>query len=169
MAVNCSEPPLVMLGLDGVTTIEERVGTGTVSVVLAEILPNDAEIADEPGEMAVACPAAFMVATLVFAEPQVTMVVRSALVLSEYIPVALNCCVVLLGMLGVIGVITREVRVLDDTVSVVLFDIIPDVAVMVEAPAEKPVASPSSLIVATDVFEELHETADVISPWVLFE
>jgi len=97
------------------------------------------------------------------------MVVRSALVLSEYIPVALNCCVVLLGMLGVIGVITREVRVLDDTVSVVLFDIIPDVAVMVEAPAEKPVASPSSLIVATDVFEELQATADVISPWVLFE
>ena len=45
-----------------------------------------------------------MVATEVFAEAQVTWVVRSCVELSEYVPVAVNCWVSPTGTFGLAGV-----------------------------------------------------------------
>ena len=52
----------------------------------------------------VARPAAVMVATEVVAEAHVTWLVRSSVVLSESVPVAVNCSVWPLGTLGLAGV-----------------------------------------------------------------
>ena len=51
----------------------------------------------------------------------------------------------------------------DGTVKVVLPEILPEVAVMLVEPAEKAVARPLLLTVATDVFEEFQVTCAVIS------
>jgi len=51
-----------------------------------------------------------IVATAVFDEFQVTNVVRVCVVLSEYVPVAVNCWVVPLAMTGLGGVIVMDTR-----------------------------------------------------------
>ena len=51
----------------------------------------------------------------------------------------------------------------DGTVKVVLPEILPEVAVMLVEPAEKAVARPLLLTVATDVFEEFQVTCAVTS------
>jgi len=48
------------------------------------------------------------------------------------------------------------------TVSVVLADIVPDVAVMTDVPAETPVARPLEFTVATDVVPDVQVTVAVI-------
>src|SRR3989339_579592 len=74
---------------------------------------------------------------------QVTDVVRSAVVASEYVPVAINCCVVPLAILGLTGVTAMDDSVAAVTVNVVLPEISPDVAVIVMGPPTvNAVASP---------------------------
>jgi hypothetical protein len=72
-------------------------------------------------------------------------------------------------MLGFVGVTAMEVRVALVTVSIVLPDTLPSVAVIVAVPAASALATPmlpaALLSVATDVFDELHVTAAVTS-WV---
>src|SRR2546422_11648394 len=76
-------------------------------------------------------PAALLiVATPVADELQVTWVVRSCVVLSLKVPVAVNCCFVPFAMLGFVGVTAIEVRVAAVTVSVVLPEAPPKVAVI---------------------------------------
>jgi hypothetical protein len=95
VAVNCRVVPSAILGLVGVTTMDTRVAGVTVRVVDPEILPELAVIAVEPAASALANPlepaALLMVPTAVVAELQVTVVVRSCVVLSENVPVAVNC------------------------------------------------------------------------------
>jgi len=61
-----------------------------------------------PALMAVARPLPLTVATAVLDELQMTCVVISLLVPSEYVPVAVNCLVTPPGMLGLVGVTAIE-------------------------------------------------------------
>ena len=96
--MNCCVVPLAMLGIDGVTPMDTSVAAVTVSVVLPEISPDVAVIVmGPPAAFDVASPlkpiALLMVATgeTSGVVVQVTDDVRSCVVKSEYIPVAINC------------------------------------------------------------------------------
>jgi hypothetical protein len=82
-AANCLVFPAAMLGLAGVTDMEDRVATVTVRVVFPEILPEVAVMVAVPAATPVARPLLFTVAADVFEELQVTWVVISWLVPSE--------------------------------------------------------------------------------------
>src|SRR6266700_3997680 len=155
-----------MLGSVGVTSIVDRVAAVTVSVVLPETPPKVAVIVVVPAATDVAkpCepPALLIVATAAPDELQVTWVVRSCVVLSLKVPVAVNCRVVPFAMLGFVGVTAIEVRVAAVTVSVVLPETPPKVAVIVVIPAAtdvaKPCEPPALLIVAIVLLDELQAT-----------
>ena len=108
-------------------------------------------------------PLLLIVAIVVLDELQVTCVVISRVVPSEYVPVAVNCWVAPAAMLGLAGVTAIEDRVAAVTVRVVFPEILPEVAVMVAVPAATAVARPLLLTVATDVLDELQVTCVVIS------
>jgi len=72
-----------MLGLAGVTDMEERVAEVAVRVVLPEIIPELAVMVALPAATAVARPVLLTIATEVFDELQVTCVVILWLVPSE--------------------------------------------------------------------------------------
>jgi hypothetical protein len=163
VAVNCWVTPTGMLGLAGVTDIDERVAEVTVRVVLPEILPEMAVMVAVPAEKAVARPPLLTVATNVFDELQVTCVVILKVVPSEYAPVAVNCWMNPVGMLELAGVTDIDERVAEITVRVVLPEISPEVAAMVAVPAATAVARPLLLTVAADVFDELQVTCVVMS------
>ena len=107
-AANCLVFPAGMLGLAGVTVMEDKVAAVTVKVVLPEMLPEVAVMVAVPAEAAVARPLPLTGATDVLEECQVTCVVRSWLVPSEYVPEAVNCLVSPTGMLGLAGVTDME-------------------------------------------------------------
>jgi hypothetical protein len=124
-------------------------------------VPTDKPVAD-PAE-----PAAFDIdATAGVLELQFTELVRITLVLSESVPVAMNCSVSPLGRLGSAGVTAIEVSGAS-TVITVLEVREPSVAVIVEVPGATAFARPLEPavfeIVAAAVFEELHVTAFVTS------
>jgi hypothetical protein len=83
VAVNCWVIPEGMLGLAGVTDMEERVAEVTVRVVLPEIVPEVAVMVAVPAATAVVRALLFTIATAVFDELQVTWVVILWLVPSE--------------------------------------------------------------------------------------
>jgi hypothetical protein len=170
---------LTMLGLVGVTVMETSVAEVTVSVVDPDILPDVALIVVEPAVADVAKPlepaVLLMAATPAVDEFQVTAVVRSCVVLSEYVPVAVNCSVVPLTMLGLVGVTVIDTSVAGVTVSVVDPDILPHVAVIVVEPAAAEVASPlvlepaALLMAATPAADEFQVASVVRSCVVLSE
>jgi hypothetical protein len=161
VAVNCKETLKVMIGSLGVTDIKTRGTEVTVRFVFPEILPEVAITVVEPAEAAVTKPVALTVATDVSDELQVTCVVISWLVVSEYVPVAVNCWGVPTSMIGLAGVTAMEDRVAEFTVRVVLAEILPEVAVMVVVPIETAMARPVLSTVATDGFDELQVTCVV--------
>jgi hypothetical protein len=142
-------------------------------VVDPDTPPEVAETVVEPAATEVASPfepaALLTVATPVDEELQVTDAVTSWVVLSEYVPVAMNCRLVPLTMPGLVGVMSRETRVAGVTVNVVDADSLPDAAVIVVEPAATEVASPfepaALLMEATPVSEEPH-TAELVRSWV---
>jgi len=75
--------PAGMLGLAGVTDMEDRVAEVAVRVVLPEIIPELAVMVALPAATAVARPVLLTIATEVFDELQVTWVVILWLVPSE--------------------------------------------------------------------------------------
>ena len=79
-----------MFGLAGVTDMEDRVAEVTVRVVLPEIAPEVAVMVAVPVAMEVARPLLVTVATEALDEAQLTWVVKSRLVPSEYTPEAVN-------------------------------------------------------------------------------
>jgi hypothetical protein len=133
-----------------------------LSVALIVLVPTPTGLAS-PFESA----ALLIVATVRSDEDQVTADVRFCVELSEYVPVAVNCCVPPPGMLGVAGVMLIETSVAEVTVSVVLPDIPPSVALIVLVPTLTELASPfepaALLIVATVSADEDQVTADVRS------
>ncbi len=179
MAVNCWVVPLTMLGLVGVTVMDTSVAEVTVSAVDPDILPDVAVIVVDPAAADVARPldpaVLLTAATPEDDEFQVTAVVRSCVVPSEYVPVALNCRVVPLTMLELVGVIAIDTSVAGVTVNVVNPDTLPDVAVIVVDPTAAEVASPlvlepaTLLMVATPAADEFHAISAVRSCVVLSE
>jgi hypothetical protein len=146
--------------------MEDRVAEVTVRVVPPTLAPEVAVMVAIPAATAVAKPVALStVATDGLREFQVTCLVMSKLVPSEYAPEAANCwCWVTptsTGMLGLTGVTEMEDRVAEVTVRVVLPETAPEVAVMVAWPSATDVATFRSTV-AIDVLEELQVTCVVI-------
>jgi hypothetical protein len=158
--------PLAMAGLVGVIARDISIAGFTVRLVVPEMLPDVALIVAEPAVTDVARPfepaALLMVATAVLDELQVTDAVRFCVVLSEYVPVAVNCWLVPGPMLGLAGVTERETRVAGFTVRLVVAEMLPDAALIVVEPAATGVARPldpaALLIVTAPVFDELQVT-----------
>jgi hypothetical protein len=165
VAANGWVAPILILGVGGEIDMEDRVADFTVRVVLPERLPEVAVMVVVPVVTGVARPLALTVATAGFDELQVTWEVRSWVVESENVPVAVNCWVACRIMLVSVGVTAIEDRVAEVTVRVVVPEILPEVAVMVVVPAATAVASPPLLAVATPGFDEFQATWEVIS-WV---
>jgi hypothetical protein len=171
VAVNCCVVPLRMLGFVGVTAMDTSVAEVTVSVVDPDLPPDIALIVVEPAVAEVASPLdpaeLLMAATAAVDEYQVTAVVRSCVVLSENVPVALNCCVVPLTMLGLVGVTAMDTSVAEVTVIVADPDMFPDVAVIVVEPTAAEVARPlvaaAPLMAATAAADEFQVTSVVRS------
>lgn len=105
--------------MTGVTVMELSVALETGRVVVPETSPNVAVIVGVPGVIAVAMPLGSTVVIELSDEFQVTCFVRSWVVLSENVPVAVNCCVVPAATLGLVGVTAIEVSRADVTVRVV--------------------------------------------------
>jgi len=162
---------LTMLGLLGVTEIDTSVAGVTVNVVEPEMPPDVAVIVVEPAAVEVANPlepaVLLIAATAEVDELHVTDAVRSCVVLSEYVPDAVNCFVVCVAMLGLVGFTAMDTSVAGVTVSNVEPDMLPDVAVIVVEPADADVANPFEpdelLMAATAEVDELHVTDAVRS------
>ena len=169
VAVNCWRTPTGKLALDGVTAMEDRVAGIIVRVVLPQMLPEVAEMMEVPTATAVARPMLLTVATDVFDDLQVTCVVISWLVPSEYMPVAVNCWGTIMGMIAEDGVTAMEDRVAGITVRSVLPEMLPEMAVMMDVPAATAVATPLLSTVATDVLDEVQVTCVVMSRLVPLE
>ena len=85
----------------------------TVNVELPDTDPDVAVMIVEPGATDVASPeVAFTVAMARVPEDQVALVVRSAVLASLNVPVAVNCCVSPFAMWGLDGVTAIETRLL---------------------------------------------------------
>ena len=81
-----------MIGLAGVTDMEDRAALVTVRVVLPVILPEVAVMVAVPPPTGVARPALLMVAMEALDELQVTDAVISLVIVPpEELPVAVNC------------------------------------------------------------------------------
>ena len=140
VATNCFVVPSAMLGFVGVIERDESVAGFTVRVVDPDMVPDVTVIVVVPAVTDVAKPPALIVATPVLEEAQVDVNVRSCVVLSENVPVATNCSVVPLAMLGFTGVIAMDTRLVQLTVRVVEPDLLPDFAQTVVLPQLLPYA-----------------------------
>jgi len=89
--------------------------TGAAAVAIKDVepftVPESALIVVVPAVTAVAIPELLMVATAVLDEDQVAVLVRSCILLSLKVPVALNCCPFPTVMDGLAGVTCIETRV----------------------------------------------------------
>ena len=106
---------------------------------------------------------------LEFAVDHVTVLVRSSVPPSVYVPVALNACVVPRANEGFAGVTAMETSAGAVTVSVAVPEIEPEVALIPALPIATPCASPDPLTVATDSADVLHATEAVrffVAPFV---
>src|SRR6185295_11677983 len=80
----------------------------TVRFVLPAAVPSVAEMVVLPGLTAVARPVLLIVATLVLEDVHATWLVRFCVVPLEYVPVAVNCCVAPVEIVGVAGVTAMD-------------------------------------------------------------
>jgi len=123
VAVNCWVVPSAIEGSVGVTAIDVRTAEETANVVesLTPVPGSVAWTVVVPIATLVArpwLPAAFDTsATPVFDELQVIESVRSCVVRSLKVPIAVNCWVVPSGIEAFVGVTASEVRTADETVS----------------------------------------------------
>jgi len=152
VAANCCVVPSEIDGLAGVTAIETNAAGVTVNVVLPAIEPEVAMILAEPVPTALANPCELAtlltVATMVVSELHCTVFVMFCVMPLLNVPVAVNCCVVPKGMLGIPGVTAIETKAADVTVSVVEPVRDPDVAVAAVLPTATLVVSPWAFTVA---------------------
>jgi hypothetical protein len=158
LAVNFIDVPLSILGFAGLTVIETKCAVETVSVVEPLTDPKAAVMVLFPVATLVARPRALIVATADEDELQSTDAVRSCVLESLNVPVAVNCFVVPTAMLPLAGVTTIETSVAAVTVSdaVPLTD--PEVAVIVAVPVPTPAASPFWSMLTIDDDDELQVT-----------
>jgi hypothetical protein len=176
VALNCWAVPNGILGFVGRIDSDTSVAGVIARMVEPEMLPGIgwligivAVIVVVPTATGVALPllpaALLMVAMEVADELQVADVVKSWVVLSENVPVALNCWAVPRAMLGFVGWIVSDTSVAGVIVRVVKPAIFPDMTVIVVVPIATGVALPllptALLMVAMDVADEPQD-ADVV-------
>ena len=159
--MNCCVNPFATDGLAGVTAIDTNVAGPTVSTVDPDTAPEVAVIVLVPTATAVAKPTAVIVAVAVVPELQVTWLVRFCVLLSEYVPVAVNCCVNPFATDGFAGVTAIDTNVAAPTVNTVEPLTAPSDAPIVLVPTATAVASPPAVIVAVAVVPELQVTDPV--------
>ena len=136
----------------------------TVKAVEPEMPPDVAVIVVVPAATDVASPVVAIVATPTFDELQTADAVKFCVVLSDKVPVALNCWVVPWAILGFAGVTAMESSVKDVTVRVVDAGLAPDiVAVIVVVPTARGVARPAAEICATLPLDDVQATNAVRS------
>ncbi len=155
-----------MLVLAAVTEMDLSVALLTVRVVDPEVFPKVAVIVEVPADTAAAFPvepAALLTVATDVPEVQVTCDVMSCVLLSEYVPVAVNCWDVPIAMPGLAGVTAMDTSVTGLTVRVVEPATLPETAFMVVVPTAADEAFPELLIAATDEADELQATDAVRS------
>jgi hypothetical protein len=104
-AISCWVTPTPTVAGSGVIAIDSTTAGVTVNVVLPDTDPDVAVTTLEPIATALASPeAALMVALAGVPDVQATVLVRSAVLVSENVPVAVNCCVRPLGIPAELGV-----------------------------------------------------------------
>jgi hypothetical protein len=123
--------------------------------------PDVALIVLVPAATAVANPPELMVAVPVVPEAHVMEAVRFCVLLSLYVPVAVNCCVNPATTDGFAGVTAIDCSVTVDTVSKVEPTTDPNVALMVLIPTASAEANPPAVMVAVAVEPEAHVTEAV--------
>jgi hypothetical protein len=147
---------LAILGLAGVTDMDERDNTFTVRSVDPLTPPSDALIVAPPPDTPSARPVGPTVDTEGAAEFHVAWLVKSTVDPSENVPVAVNCSLVPAAMLGLAGLTAIDRSAAGATV-IVVEPVMPEKsALTVEAPVESAVASPAVVMLATPVADELH-------------
>jgi len=142
VAVNCWVVPDGMEAVAGATVMATSAAALTVKVAEPLVFPEVALIVVVPWAMLVARPALLMVATAVPLEFQVTEFVRSCVLLSLNVPVAVNCWVFPAAITGFAGFTAMETSVAGVTVSDVDPLTLAEVALMVVFPMATLVASP---------------------------
>src|SRR5271165_6488107 len=141
--------------------MDTSVAAVTVNVVLPETLPLVALIVVLPTLSAEARPPPLIVAVVVLDDAHVTLAVRFCVELSEYVPVAVNCCVLPATTDGFAWVTAMDTSVAAVTVNVVLPETLPLVALIVVLPNFNAAARPPLLIVAVVVLDDAHVTLAV--------
>jgi len=154
--VNGSVVPRANDGLAGVTASVTRDGCPTFSVAEFVVVPELAVMVALPTPAPVANPVLATVATAAEEELQLAVPVRSCVLLSLYVPVAVNCWLIPFAIEAFAGVTDREVRTAGATVSTAKLLMLFDAAVIFVVPLATLVARPPLLTVATEVAEELH-------------
>lgn len=129
-------------GLPGLTVIEISSGAVTVNVAAPLIVPEVAVIEADPFATLVASPPLLTVATAFAEDDQIAVLVRFCFVPLLYVPVALNCWVFPAATEAIFGVTAIELRTEPVTANAADPAILPDVAVIVAVPCNKPVANP---------------------------
>jgi len=127
--------------------------------------PEVAVIVTEPRLRPVPSPLTVIDTIELSVELQVTELVMSCFVLSEKVPVAVNCCTVPSGMETLTGVTTIETRKALVTVSDAVPETLPEVAEMIVVPAASAFANPGApfkLMLATDGLEDVQVTDEVM-------
>jgi hypothetical protein len=170
VAANCCVLPATIDGEAGVTAMDFNVTTAAVTVSGSfglTTLPCVAVICVVPAATPVANPVAPpIVAKAVFDDFHVILVVMFFVELSEYVPVAVNCCVLPATIDGEAGVTAIDFNVTTAAVTVsgsFRLATLPCVAVICVVPAATPVANPvAPPIVAKAVFDDFHVTPVVM-------
>jgi hypothetical protein len=116
-----------------------------------------------PALTPVARPELLIFATEVLDEDQFTLDVMFCVLLSVYVPVAVNCSAAPLERDGFMGVTLTDTSSGMVTVSVDASERPPNVPRMIDVPIPVPVATPVLPMIATDRFDEDHATLVVRS------
>jgi len=156
--------PICTVASAGATLIDcNVVAAPTVRVAEPDLPPEVAVIVALPAEWPVATPGDTTVAIAVVAERHLTLLLMSARLPSEKVPVATKRCVRPICTVAAAGVTAIDVNVAAVTVKVAEPALAPEVAVIVAVPADTPVATPDDATVATTSVPELHVTALLMS------
>jgi hypothetical protein len=167
--MNCCVSPAGTLGAVGVTATVDTVAALTVATaVLLTIVAKVAVILLVPVKVVLlVTKPVVLIAALEPPRFQVAVLLRSTTEPSEYVPIAVNCLNVFLGILKEVGLTAIEFNTALRTVRVgeLLPAIVPlpKVALMVVVPTPVPVATPLGAIVATLGLDEVQTTLLVTS------
>ena len=156
VAANCCVVPFANDELAGATAIDSRFGVVTVRRVEPDVDPDVAVIVVVPWVADAARPVFDTLATDDIEDVHVAELVKSWVLPSLYVPVAVNCWVRPAARVGLAGVTAIEVKVGGVTVRPVDPLTVPDVAVIVLVPCALLVAKPVLDIVATPAAEDVH-------------